>query len=391
MRPMILATVGLLAAGVGLRAEGGLATRLDAVARRQAEAHASYVAASAGKATAEEQRPAREAYLKAVRENTAEVLGLVHEHPGDPAVVPALRFVIDTARGGPGDESFRAMRLLEAHAGEPGLGGLCGRLFPFIGDPGAEPILRAVLDRHPDRADRGEACYWLATLLRLRAGMVRRVREDATALDRYVLEQHRESTRRLVDRSDPDALDREADGLLERIVAEFADVRKADDPRPLGSLAEGELFAARSLNVGQAAPEIVGEDHEGRPLRLGDFRGKVVLLTFSGNWCGPCVAMYPQERALLDRLKGRPFAMASVNTDPKVETLRESIARGDVAWPCWWDGPDGNMGPITTRWGVSFFPSTFVLDRDGVIRFKDLRDEDLDRAVESLVAEAEKG
>jgi thiol-disulfide isomerase/thioredoxin len=122
-------------------------------------------------------------------------------------------------------------------------------------------------------------------------------------------------------------------------------------------VAEGELFAARNLSVGKIAPEITGKDHEGQPFALSDYRGKVVVLTFSGNWCGPCVGMYPQERELIASMKGRPFAMVNVNTDASLETLTRSIASGAVTWRCWWDG--GTTGPITTRWGVSSFPSIF--------------------------------
>ena len=48
----------------------------------------------------------------------------------------------------------------------------------------------------------------------------------------------------------------------------------------------------------------------------------------------------------------------------------------------------GTTGPITTRWGVHSFPSIFVLDAAGVIRFKDLRGDDLERAVTELLGEA---
>ena len=50
--------------------------------------------------------------------------------------------------------------------------------------------------------------------------------------------------------------------------------------------------------------------------------------------------------------------------------------------------PDGGSGgPITAHWGISGFPSIFVLDKAGVIRFKDVRGDDLDQAVASLVDE----
>ena len=121
----------------------------------------------------------------------------------------------------------------------------------------------------------------------------------------------------------------------------------------------------------------------GKPFALSDYRGKVVLLTFSGNWCGPCVGMYPEERALVARLKDMPFVLLSVNTDADVGTLSASIASGEVTWRCWWDR--GVDGPITTRWGITAFPTIFVLDRSGVIRFKEVRGEELDSAVVSLL------
>ncbi len=69
----------------------------------------------------------------------------------------------------------------------------------------------------------------------------------------------------------------------------------------------------------------------------------------------------------------------SINTDSTLETLQKAIASGEISWRCWWDG--GQTGPITTRWGVRSFPSIFILDRAGVIRYKDLRGEELEKAV----------
>ena len=54
--------------------------------------------------------------------------------------------------------------------------------------------------------------------------------------------------------------------------------------------------------VRETAPEITGDDLNGRPMKLSDFRGKVVVLDFWGDWCGPCRAMYPHERSLVDAL-----------------------------------------------------------------------------------------
>jgi thiol-disulfide isomerase/thioredoxin len=364
----------------------GLKEPLEAIVKGQEKARQQFSKDLEGKTTAETRKPAVDRYLAATERNTRQVLDLVRANPNDPSVVEALQFVITTARAGPGDESYRAMEILKDHVRDPGMGDLCGRIFSFVHAPAAESLLRSVLQQHPNRDDRGQACHTLASYLILQAKMVRRIREKPARIDEYVHERHREATERFVKEVDPEALEKEAERLFERVVAEFADVKDWYDKRPLGELAEGELFEARSLSVGKVAPEVTGKDHEGKPFALSDTRGKVVVLTFSGDWCGPCVGMYPQQRELVRKLKGKPFALVSVNTDKDVETLTKSIATGEIAWRCWWDG--GTTGPITTRWGISMFPTIFVLDKAGVIRFRDVRGDDLDKAVVSLLDES---
>ena len=64
--------------------------------------------------------------------------------------------------------------------------------------------------------------------------------------------------------------------------------KHADDEyfrgRKLGPAAEGVIFELEHLAVGMEAPEIEGEDLDGVPMRLSEFRGKVVLLDFWGDW-----------------------------------------------------------------------------------------------------------
>ncbi len=97
--------------------------------------------------------------------------------------------------------------------------------------------------------------------------------------------------------------------------------------------------------------------------------------------------MYPHERGLIERLKDKPFVLLSVNTDEGKETLRKSIKSGEITWRCWCDG--GSGGPISTKWGVDAVPTVYLLDAEGVIRFKNVRDEQLDKAAETLLKEME--
>lgn len=370
---------------------GGLKTRLDAIVGVQDAAYRRFAKELEGRATEEAQKPAYDRYERESALNADEALDLALTHPGDPAAVEALRFVIETVRAGPSDQSYRAMELLlKDHVRAPGMGRLCGKIFYFGHSPTAEALLLAVAEGHPGREDRGLACQSLAYLLAARAKMVRDVRAGTWPVDRYVHDSAKEATTRLIERSDPEALDRESDGFRERIIAEYADVKDWFTPRrTLGAIAEGELFARRNLREGQVAPEVVGKDHRGRPFALGDYRGKVVVLTFGATWCGPCVGMFPKERELVAKLAGRDFALVGVNADEDLATLRKSIDSGEITWRCWWDG--GMDGPITTRWGVIAIPAVFVLDRAGVIRKKDVRGDDLEKVVMDLLDEKPAG
>jgi peroxiredoxin len=381
-----LTFVGLIGSTASAQEPAGLKQRLALIFQAHQAARDRYHEGLKGKTTAEATKPAIDEYHEAVSRNTDAVLDLVRAHPKDPAVVEGLRFVIDTARAGPGDQAYLAMEiLLRDHVLDPAIGDVCARMFYFSDAPIAETLIRTVIEKNPSRDVRGSATHTLAFYLKLQASRVRRVRENPALIEESVAGRTRNAEWRSIKNIDPTLLDREVEGLLERVIGEFADLKINDDPRPLGVIAQGELFAIRNLAVGKVAPEIRGQDHLGKAFSLNDYRGKVVVLTFSGNWCGPCVAMYPDERELVSKLKHRPFAMLSVNTDETVETLRKSIESGDVTWRCWWES--GTSGPITTEWGISGFPSIFVLDPSGVIRFKDLRGEDLKRAVMQLLDE----
>jgi len=95
--------------------------------------------------------------------------------------------------------------------------------------------------------------------------------------------------------------------------------------------------------------------------------------------------MYPHERSLVKRLADRPFALLGVNSDKSRAALREVMEKESITWRSFFDG-GGTDGPIATRWGVRGWPTIYVLDAQGVIRFKGARGSDLDRAVDSLLA-----
>jgi thiol-disulfide isomerase/thioredoxin len=175
------------------------------------------------------------------------------------------------------------------------------------------------------------------------------------------------------------------------VVAEFGDVRM---PHPynqtaLGDQAQGELFRLRNLSIGKPAPEIEGEDMDGRKLRLSDYRGKVVALVFWATWCGPCMGMVPHERELAKRLEGKPFVLLGVNADDDRAAAKSVMHREQMTWRSWWNG--GKTGSIVQKWSVLKWPTVYILDTKGVIRYENVRFETMDQAIDQLVTEAEAG
>jgi hypothetical protein len=94
--------------------------------------------------------------------------------------------------------------------------------------------------------------------------------------------------------------------------------------------------------------------------------------------------MLPHERELVERLKNKPFALIGINTDDP-DSWRKRSKDDPVAWRNALDG--GTSGPICNAWNVQRFPTIYVLDATGRIRYTDLRGEAMDQAVDRLLLE----
>ena len=97
--------------------------------------------------------------------------------------------------------------------------------------------------------------------------------------------------------------------------------------------------------------------------------------------------MYPHERSLVKRLAGEPFALIGINSDKDREALKKTLVDENISWRSFWNG-GSTSGPISTRWNVSSWPTIYVIDAEGRIRFKNVRGEAMDAAVDELLAEA---
>ena len=98
--------------------------------------------------------------------------------------------------------------------------------------------------------------------------------------------------------------------------------------------------------------------------------------------------MIPHERSLVKELKGRPFAIVGVNSDSK-EKLQKLVKDGTVTWRSFTNEQAGGK-KISTAWGVRGWPTLYLIDHEGVIKYKGLRGEAMEKAIKEMLVEAEK-
>jgi thiol-disulfide isomerase/thioredoxin len=379
--------------------------------------------------------PDRAAYLR-------RLLELAESEPGTPASLRALVLLFEQCNqcfDSPyNDEVSRAFAMLARHHGDdPEAIRLGLDLANDLEEP-RDLLLRRFYASAKGREAKGLARLALAKYLEHKSAAVAPAREVAGRVEhveegvdsdgkpmRQVIPQPdaRYAYKLHLEQCDAEALREEAMRLYEEVIAEYGDIpcltvrdreiqRVLAQPVPmfrgrpqteehvrrlkatlgrvptLAEAAEARLDDWLNLAVGKQAPEIVGTDVEGRPLKLSDFRGNVVLLVFWGSWCGPCMQEVPHERELAERYKGRPFTVLGVNCRESREKAREAIERQRMAWPNWYDGEEGD-GAIAALYHIPGYPSMFVIDAKGAIRSRGGRGKQLDVAIEGLVKEAE--
>ena len=127
--------------------------------------------------------------------------------------------------------------------------------FKFMYNPSdaGTKLMRLAAEKSSNREVQGSATFWLA-----------------------------QSLRNSAEQSGDQAQLAEAKKLYEKVAADYADVSVGR--RNLGEQAKDNLFAMENLAIGKPAPDIEGKDVNGKPLKLSDFAGKVVVLDFWGDW-----------------------------------------------------------------------------------------------------------
>ena len=112
-----------------------------------------------------------------------------------------------------------------------------------------------------------------------------------------------------------------------------------------------------------ALPDLNGKAHS-----LADYKGKVVLVNFWATWCPPCRAEMPSMQRLKERMAGKPFVILAVDmaeSEAEVRSFLKEIKPAKIDFTILMD----KSGKTIKEWKVAVFPTTFIIDAEGLLRY----------------------
>lgn len=292
-------------------------------------------------------------------------LALAEKNPKDPAAIDSLTWAMQTSGGSTAKNGVyqQALKMVRsAYLDSPDI----KKLFSMLAnsnDTESIQVMRDVIAKHPDRKVQAKAAKSLASGLENAVQQAKMIQSRPDMRKNYEEQAGKELIENLLVKADQNKKD--AAELTKLVQDKYADVFP-------------------NLAIGQPAPEVINKDLNDKTVKLSDLKGRVVVLDIWATWCGPCRAMIPHEREMVEKLKDKPFSLVSISADEEKETLTNFLAKEKMPWTHWWSGSSGG---ILEDWDVQYYPTIYVIDAKGIIRHKDLRGEKLEKAVEELLAE----
>jgi thiol-disulfide isomerase/thioredoxin len=114
-----------------------------------------------------------------------------------------------------------------------------------------------------------------------------------------------------------------------------------------------------------STPQLTLKALNGKPLKLADYRGKVVMVQFWATYCPPCLKEMPSMMRLQAKLAGKPFTILAVNMGETEKEVKDFLAKMNVDFTILMDSD----GKAIAAWKVFVAPSTFLVDPKGKVRY----------------------
>ena len=140
-------------------------------------------------------------------------------------------------------------------------------------------------------------------------------------------------------------------------------------PRFAGFAARALVVLAVSLpalaaSTSSPAPDFLLDSNTGKPVKLSQYKGDVVMINFWATWCGPCRQEMPLLESIYKQYKGKRFTLLGVNVEPDSKPAEDWLKKTPVSFPVLFD----KESKVSNLYKVSGMPSTVFVDRKGFVR-----------------------
>jgi peroxiredoxin len=132
----------------------------------------------------------------------------------------------------------------------------------------------------------------------------------------------------------------------------------------MGSIIDCEEHTGQGFEAGDPAPVFQFQTSEGQLASLSDFRGEVVLVNFWAHWCGPCVSEMPFLQQVYDKWQEKGLVLLAIHVGESAEEATSFMEEYNLSFPVLMD----IEGIAAIQYEVSSIPTTFLIDKDGLIR-----------------------
>ncbi len=152
---------------------------------------------------------------------------------------------------------------------------------------------------------------------------------------------------------------------------------------------DGEgLDELRALE-GKPAQELSAAEWRGESTTLAALKGKIVVLDFWATWCGPCMAVIPKNVDFVNQYKDKGVALIGVH-DAKSgwDEVDKVISEKGINYPVVLDKTENDNGATTKAYALKFWPTYFIIDREGIVRGAAIKPDKVHEVVDRLLSQS---